>query len=127
MKKLLYVMSIFLLFILIACSSEPTEPNLETNPIDPTPIVPIETEEDQLINLTLEQLSEFDGREGRKAYIAVSGDIYDVSNSSHWPNGNHNGNQAGQDLTDVILNQSPHGLDNLSRVPMIGQIVEDGE
>jgi predicted heme/steroid binding protein len=127
MKKLLYVFSLMLLFTLFACYSDPVESEVPTDPNltpDPTEVDPTE---DNLLYLTLEQLSEFDGREGRKAYVAVNGDIYDVSNSIYWPNGHHNGHQAGQDLTDAILNESPHGLANLSRVPMIGHIIEDGE
>ncbi len=72
--------------------------------------------------LTLEQLAQFDGKDGRKAYVAVDGNIYDMSNSSFWRNGAHNGNQAGADLTDVIKNQSPHGVANLERVPKVGRL-----
>lgn len=107
MKRLL----IFLVFVsvigLSAC--QPTE---ET-----------EIPEDELIELTLEELSYYDGKEGRPAYIAVNGDIYDVTDSTFWRNGGHNGFQAGQDLTDAIINESPHGLSNLSRVPKIGILV----
>jgi len=39
--------------------------------------------------------------------------------------GLHNGYGAGQDLTDPIMNDSPHGIANLSRVPLIGKIVEE--
>jgi predicted heme/steroid binding protein len=111
------------------------EPTLEPTPIvpTPTPIVPTPTPvdpapndpSDALIELTLAELSEFDGREGRKAYIAVAGYIYDVTNSPRWPNGNHNGYQAGQDLTYEILNISPHGTSVLNNIPLIGILVDD--
>ncbi|MGI6005480.1 MAG: cytochrome b5 domain-containing protein [Christensenellales bacterium] len=76
------------------------------------------------IELTLEELAAYDGKDGNPAYIAVDGVIYDVSGSSRWKDGEHNGYSAGQDLTDPIKNKSPHGLSTLSRVPAIGKIVD---
>jgi predicted heme/steroid binding protein len=71
------------------------------------------------IQMTLSELSAFDGRNGNKAYIAVDGKIYDVTGNSFWPNGNHNGYQAGQDLT-VQLSSSPHGIANVLKQPLVG-------
>jgi uncharacterized repeat protein (TIGR02543 family) len=71
------------------------------------------------IQMTLAELSAFDGRNGNKAYIAVDGKIYDVTGNPFWPNGNHNGYQAGQDLT-VQLSSSPHGIANVLRQPLVG-------
>lgn len=116
MKKILFLGVIILLLFVSACSSE--EPVTPTDPTDQT-----ENPVDELIELTLEELAYYDGTDGKPAYIAVQGKIYDVTDSSFWRNGGHNGYQAGQDLTDAIINQSPHGLSNLSRVPMIGIIV----
>lgn len=78
----------------------------------------------EMIELTLEELAEYDGREGRDAYIAVDGKIYDVTNDANWPNGNHNGYQAGFDWSDEIGSTSPHGTAVLSGVPEIGTLVE---
>ncbi len=74
--------------------------------------------------LTLEQLSAYDGKNGNPAYIAVDGLIYDVTNSAFWKNGAHNGFTAGKDLTVEIKERSPHGVKNLERVPVVGQIIE---
>ena len=76
------------------------------------------------LELTLEDLSYYDGTDGKKAYVAVDGIIYDMSGSSRWSGGNHNGYQAGQDLTSVIDNISPHGRSTLTRVPTVGILVE---
>jgi predicted heme/steroid binding protein len=76
-----------------------------------------------LIEMTLEELKQFDGGFGRKAYIAVDGFVYDVTGSSRWFLGNHNGYRAGVDLTFEIDNFSPHGRATLAQVPMIGRIV----
>jgi predicted heme/steroid binding protein len=79
--------------------------------------------DDQLIELTLEELAVFDGTNGKKAYIAVDGFIYDVTNNSDWKNGSHNGFRAGNDLS-IAINSSPHGKSFLTRVPKIGILVE---
>jgi predicted heme/steroid binding protein len=78
----------------------------------------------QELRLTLEQLKEFDGSFGKKAYIAVDGIIYDVTGNSNWFLGNHNGFKAGRDLTYEIDNVSPHGRAYLTRVPRVGVIVD---
>jgi predicted heme/steroid binding protein len=75
------------------------------------------------IELTLQQLSRFDGKEGRPAYIAYRGDIYDVTDSFLWMGGRHQAlHQAGEDLTDV-LDTAPHGEDLLKRIPVIGKLL----
>lgn len=43
---------------------------------------------------TLEELKNYDGKEGRKAYIAVDGVVYDVTNVAAWQGGTHHGNNA---------------------------------
>lgn len=72
--------------------------------------------------LTLAELSVFDGKEGRPAYVAVDGVIYDMTNSIPWKNGEHNGYQAGNDLTREIKEISPHGVKNLERVTEVGRL-----
>lgn len=74
--------------------------------------------------MTLEQLKQFDGRDGRPAYIAVNGTIYDVSASERWQGGNHEGaHQAGADLTEE-LKQAPHVRSVIERYPAVGRIEE---
>lgn len=58
------------------------------------------------LELTLEELKEYNGKDGNPAYIAVDGMIYDVTDVSSWNGGSHNGNKAGNELTDV-LNGAP--------------------
>jgi predicted heme/steroid binding protein len=72
---------------------------------------------------TREQLSRFDGKEGRPAYIAYKGKIYDVTGSFLWMGGRHQAlHEAGEDLTEA-LDTAPHGQDLLERVPIIGKLI----
>lgn len=56
------------------------------------------------ITLTREELSEFDGIDGKPAYVAVKGLIYDVSEVPLWKGGSHFGLEAGKDLTNDYMN-----------------------
>ncbi|MPM81689.1 hypothetical protein SDC9_128746 [bioreactor metagenome] len=53
----------------------------------------------------------------------MDGVIYDVTNVPQWKGGKHNGYTAGQDLTDIIKNKSPHGVAKLQGVPIVGELV----
>lgn len=82
-------------------------------------------QEDQEGWISIVQLSKNDGLEGRPCWVAVDGDVYDVSKSSEWKNGSHipsNGQaKCGQDLTQAIAS-SPHGMNPLGRFPIVGQL-----
>ncbi|NLB42562.1 MAG: hypothetical protein GX815_09960 [Clostridiales bacterium] len=79
---------------------------------------------EDLQEFTLEELAEYNGEDGKKAYIAVDGIVYDVTNSSPWRGGKHNGFTAGRDLTKEIKNDSPHGVPKLANVPVVGKVKE---
>jgi predicted heme/steroid binding protein len=79
---------------------------------------------EDVLQLTLEELSQYDGQNGNPAYIAVDGVIYDVSDVSFWSGGRHNGFSAGADLTDAIKNVSPHGVSKLSGLPVVGELID---
>lgn len=69
---------------------------------------------------TIRKLKEFDGKEGRPAYIAFKGKVYDISNSVLWKNGIHQGTHfAGNDLTGSISG-APHGEEVLLRFHVAG-------
>jgi predicted heme/steroid binding protein len=77
------------------------------------------------LELTIGELAEFDGKDGAKAYIAVDGVIYDVTDVREWAGGSHWGKfAAGRDLTTEIKTLSPHGVSKLSGVPVVGKIVD---
>lgn len=74
--------------------------------------------------MTREELASYDGRDGRPAYAAVNGKIYDFTASKLWPAGNHmQQHQAGQDLTEALL-KAPHIRAVIERFPVVGQLQE---
>lgn len=78
-------------------------------------------------HLTPAQLSHFDGKEGRPAYIAYKGIVYDVSQGRLWKNGAHIvKHHAGNDLTDALKN-APHTEDKVLAMPQVGTLVAAGE
>ena len=74
--------------------------------------------------MTRADLASYDGRDGRPAYAAVNGKIYDFTGSKLWPAGNHmQQHQAGQDLTEALL-KAPHVRAVVERFPVVGQLEE---
>jgi predicted heme/steroid binding protein len=72
---------------------------------------------------TVDELKKYDGKEGRPAYIAYKGKVYDVTDSYLWIDGDHQGEHiAGTDLTEGMA-RAPHGEENLERVKLIGVLV----
>ncbi len=72
--------------------------------------------------LAPDELARFDGKEGRPAYIAYKGGIYDMTKSRLWKNGSHLAKHAaGNDLTDFLTN-APHGEDRILAMPRVGRI-----
>lgn len=73
------------------------------------------------------QLAQCDGKEGRPAYIAYKGTIYDVSGSKLWQGGSHlKKHSAGIDLTDV-LKSAPHGEEKFLAMPVVGRLLTGKE
>lgn len=70
---------------------------------------------------TKEQLATFDGMDGRKAYVAIDGIVYDVTDAKGWQKRVHHGNKAGQDVT-AGLGRSPHGPRVLEKLPVVGKL-----
>ena len=66
------------------------------------------------------ELARYDGRNGRPAYIACNGRVYDVTGSFLWQDGRHQAlHDAGRDLS-AVLAAAPHGDDLLDRCPLVG-------
>jgi len=72
---------------------------------------------------TVEELSKFDGKAGRPAYVAYKGKVYDVSDSYQWIDGEHFGeHNAGKDLTQQMASAS-HAEDVMDRMKIVGFLV----
>ena len=73
---------------------------------------------------TVSELAAFDGADGRPAYVAYAGLVYDVSASFLWKGGRHQGpHLAGRDLTGELAS-APHEADLLDSFPVVGRIAK---
>lgn len=71
---------------------------------------------------TAEDLKQFDGRDGRPAYVAYDGVVYDVTESAMWGDGDHEGmHDAGADLTEAHAD-APHDV-YVTDFPEVGTLV----
>jgi predicted heme/steroid binding protein len=65
--------------------------------------------------ITQEELVANDGKNGKPAWFAYKGKVYDVTASSFWMDGQHMGmHDAGKDLTED-LDMAPHSAENFER------------
>lgn len=62
------------------------------------------------------ELSKYNGLNGQKAYVAVEGIVYDVTNL--FQNGTHFGHKAGEELTNAFLGR--HVVSQISKYPVVG-------
>lgn len=74
----------------------------------------------------LDELAQYDGKNGKAAYVAIEGIVYDVSNEPVWSQENHMGITAGEDLTEQF--NSCYGMDQiLKNAPKIGVLAGDSD
>lgn len=107
------LLALILILTLAGCGSDSPVEEPEENEIESE--VPEKS-------FTSDELSQYNGKDGNPAYVAVDGLVYDFTDLGRWRNGNHNGYEAGKDLTEEIKDISPHGLSVLSRAPVIGTL-----
>lgn len=124
MKKTALLFGMLLLVMSLAlfgCSStdDSSQQNDDSNSATEEPATPVPAEEK---TFTLDELEEYDGKDGAKAYIAVDGVVYDVTDVEPWAGGEHNDYEAGKDLTEEIKNVSPHGVSKLEGIPVVGKL-----
>ena len=118
MKKILLIMVMFFAVASIAACDNGNDDTKQNGDLN-------NSNDEELREFTLDELSNYDGLDGRDAYVAVDGYVYDMTESSYWLEGSHQGRvQAGQDLSEEI-NGSPHGRTILDRVPKIGILLEE--
>ncbi len=128
MKKIILAISLSLLLLGCATTPEPTQPNTPELPntdttIDEATGLKIDAETG-LLQMTIEELAQFNGKDGAKAFVAIDGNVYDVTGNRKWLDGNHEqGMTAGRDLSEFISG-APHGYDILKQFTIVGKIVE---
>ena len=126
-KLILVASSAALLFSLSACAAKTaapaatttTPPTTTTTPATTTPATTTTPAEK---TFTVAELAAFNGKNGAKAYVAISGIVYDVTNVKGWNIGSHNGVTAGKDLT-AAFQSSPHNASTLSGLTVVGKLV----
>ena len=107
--------------LLVACAPAIVEDSATTS----SEVVSVSSSAEEMRTFTLEELSQYNGKDGQPAYVAVDGVVYDVTNVEAWKDGEHKlGLTAGNELTEEITKQSPHGLKVLEGLPIVGELVE---
>ena len=72
-----------------------------------------------------QELAEYNGQDGKPAYMVHDGKVYDVSESKLWKGGIHmRRHKAGMDLTTDIQ-AAPHNTEVLDRYPQIGTLKKE--
>jgi len=72
---------------------------------------------------TIEELSQYDGSNGRPAYVAVNGIVYDVSLESTWGGGTHFSMYAGHDLSAQFNGCHKGKTEILRNLPQMGFLI----
>lgn len=109
------IVSLAMVFVLVlsACAGDDEPAMTDADPND-------------LPAMTLSELATYDGQDGRPAYIAVDGVVYDVTDDPAWGDGMHHGRfEAGHDYSDEIRSVSPHGTSMLDRVEAVAVLADD--
>ncbi len=72
---------------------------------------------------TREELARFDGKEGRPAYVAYLGKVYDLTGIPESEHGDHYAHPFGVDLTDA-MDDAPHADTVIFDRPLVGELKE---
>ncbi|HEX2936272.1 MAG TPA: cytochrome b5 domain-containing protein, partial [Bacteroidales bacterium] len=70
--------------------------------------------------ITQEELAQSNGSEGRPAFVAVNGTVYDMTQIIQWAGGTHFGQYAGKDLSNEFAICHKGAVDILNKLPKVG-------
>ena len=72
-------------------------------------------------------LAENNGQDGKPAYVAFDGKVYDVSDSAKWKNGKHMmRHSSGMDLTST-MDAAPHGPEVFEKFSKVADLADAGD
>lgn len=80
-----------------------------------------------LSNLTLEELSKYNGKDGMPAYVAINGKIYDVTNEEIFKKSPHDSLNLGTNITKEFNQCHKENESLLANLPIVGKVVYSNE
>lgn len=98
---------------------------VNTNQTQIPPITPLSNQNTQPYNqrlFTIEELTTFDGKNGKPAYVSVNGIVYDVTNNRAWAAATHFGLIAGKDYTQEFASCHAGQQSILTMLPVVGRL-----
>lgn len=119
---MVFVIMLFVMFTVLTGCGGGQNPNDYNSTGSETPA---DTNASEQKTFTPAELATYNGKDGKPAYIAIDGKVYDVSAVPQWKNGNHAGQfEAGKDFTDELKTLAPHSASLLQGVPVVGVLSE---
>ena len=80
---------------------------------------------DRQKTFTLQELSQYNGKNDKPAYVAINGVVYDVSNIRQWQGGAHYGLMAGADLSNYINVCHSDNLNIINNAIVVGKLIDN--
>jgi predicted heme/steroid binding protein len=74
---------------------------------------------EQTRKFTINELAEFNGKNGKPEYVCYTGKVYDVTGSIQWIDDDHTGHTAGEELI-AQMKIAPHGEEVMERRNVVG-------
>lgn len=71
---------------------------------------------------TIEELATYNGKNGKAAYVAVNGTVYDVTSNRAWAAATHFGLVAGKDYTKEFASCHAGQQSILTTMPVVGRL-----
>ena len=72
---------------------------------------------------TREELSKYDGKTSKEIYVAYKGNVYDMTGSDTWMDGEHYDHEGGRDLTQQ-MGDAPHTDEVFEEYKIIGELAD---